>query len=123
MVLAVPSAKADSVVHFRTSLGSFDVQLYDTATPVTVANFLNYVNNGLYQNAIVHRSVNNFVIQGGGFSYDQPQVEPSNFPGIPIFSPIINEADPARSNLRGTIAMARTSDPNSATSQFFINSI
>jgi len=119
MVLAVPSAKADSVVHFRTSLGSFDVQLYDTATPVTVANFLNYVNHGFYQNAIIHRSVSNFVIQGGGID-----VFESTFQYLPTFAPIINESVIGeRSNVRGTIAMARQTGLHTATSQFFFNTV
>jgi len=119
MVLAVPSAKADSVAHFRTSLGSFDVQLYDTDTPVTVANFLNYVNYGLYQNAIIHRSVSNFVIQGGGID-----IFTSTFQSLPTFGPIINEAAIGeRSNVRGTIAMARQTGIDTATSQFYFNTV
>lgn len=116
-----PAARAGTIVHFETSLGNFDVELYDTAAPITVANFLNYVVAGAYENSFVHRSAPGFVIQGGGFTYDVPQREPVNFPAIPTNPPIVNEFDPSRSNIRGTIAMAKTSDPNSATSQFFFN--
>ena len=116
---------ANTIVRFDTSLGVFNVELYDDDAPITVANFLAYVNGDLYENSFIHRSVPlpapGFVIQGGGFTYDQPQVEATDFPSIPTFAPIVNESSPLISNLRGTIAMARTSDPNSATSQFFIN--
>ena len=121
LIFTLPAANADTIVNFNTSLGSFEVQLYDTAAPITVQNFLSYVNGGLYQNSFIHRSIPGFVIQGGGFTYDQPQLEAVNFPSIPTFPSIDNEFDPSRSNLRGTIAMAKTSDPDSATSQFFFN--
>lgn len=121
LVWGAAGARADTVVRFNTWLGSFDVQLYDTAAPITVQNFLSYVNGGLYNGSFIHRSVPGFVIQGGGFTYDAPHVEATDFPAIPTFSPIVNEFDPSRSNLYGTIAMAKTSDPNSATSQFFFN--
>jgi peptidyl-prolyl cis-trans isomerase A (cyclophilin A) len=121
MVLGPSAARAGTVVHFDTSLGSFDVELYDSAAPVTVANFLNYVNGGQYQDTFIHRSVPGFIIQGGGFAYDQPHVEATDFPEVLNDPPIVNEFDPTRSNIRGTIAMAKTSDPNSATSQFFFN--
>lgn len=93
-----------------------------TSTPITAANFLSYVNDGAYDQTIFHRSINNFVIQGGGFT--QPQV-PADQPGsdpvaIPSRGTIINE--PGNSNLRGTLAMAKVAgQPDSATSQWFIN--
>jgi cyclophilin family peptidyl-prolyl cis-trans isomerase len=103
-----------TVVEFQTALGNFEVNLYDNATPATVANFLDYVNNGAYTNSIFHRSVNNFVVQGGGLSYG------SNLSNIPTNAAVVNE--PEYSNVRGTIAMAKTpSNPNSATSQWFFN--
>lgn len=118
MVLASGSAAqaANTVVRFDTSLGSFDVELYDAETPITVQNFLAYVAAGRYQNSFIHRSRSGFVLQGGGFTSDQSLIA-----AIPTFPQIVNEFSPARSNLRGTIAMAKTSDPDSATSQFFFN--
>ncbi len=103
--------QAGTTVHFATNLGDFNVSLFDETAPNTVANFLNYVADGDYVDSIVHRSVPDFVIQGGGFY--------SDFSAIPADPAIANEF--GASNLRGTMAMARTSDPNSATSQWFIN--
>ena len=113
-------ANADTIVNFDTSHGSFQVQLYDTATPITVENFLNYVANGRYNGPFMHRLVMDpdpgiKIIQGGGYVPGPP------FDYVPAYSPILNEFDPSRSNVRGTIAMAKTSDPDSATSQFFFN--
>jgi cyclophilin family peptidyl-prolyl cis-trans isomerase len=104
-------AMANVVVNFNTSLGSFDVSLDDASAPVTVANFMSYLQSGAYEGSVVHRSVPGFVIQGGGF-YD-------NFAGVVSQAPIVNETK--LPNVRGTIAMARTADLNSATSQWFIN--
>lgn len=105
-----------TIVEFQTSLGDFQVNLYDQSTPATVANFLNYMNNGAYSDAIIHRSVPGFVIQGGGFAYDgtSPIID------IPANAAVTNE--PEFSNLRGTIAMAKVGgNPNSATNQWFFN--
>jgi len=99
-------------VQFQTSLGEVEVQLFDQSTPLTVANFLQYVNGGLYNGTIIHRSVSDFVVQGGGYTTT----------GAPIttFAPVQNE--PGISNTQGTIAMAKVSgEPDSATSQFFFN--
>lgn len=105
-----------TIVEFQTSLGNFEVNLADNSTPQTVANFLEYVNNGRYTNSIIHRSVSDFVVQGGGFVFDQAL--PLN--SVPEFSPVVNE--PVFSSTRGTIAMAKLGgDPNSATSQWFFN--
>jgi peptidyl-prolyl cis-trans isomerase A (cyclophilin A) len=99
-------------VDFQTSLGSFRANLFDATAPNTVANFLKYVDDGDYQNSLVHRSVPNFVIQGGGFKAD--------FSPIPLDPPIANEF--SLSNVRGTLAMAKpTNMPHGATSQWFIN--
>jgi peptidyl-prolyl cis-trans isomerase A (cyclophilin A) len=106
-------ATANVVVNFNTSLGSFDVSLDDAAAPVSVANFMSYVQSGAYDGTVVHRSVPGFVIQGGGF-YD-------DFSGVVAQAPIVNET--RLLNVRGTIAMARTADLNSATSQWFINTV
>ncbi len=115
LALVAPVSNA-TVVKFETVLGDFEVNLYDNATPETVANFLNYVNNGRFTNSIIHRSAPGFVIQGGGFTYDMAL--PLN--DIPTFPSVINE--PIYANVRGTIAMAKLGgDPDSATSQFFFN--
>lgn len=100
-------------VLLSTNVGDIELELYPQQAPVSVENFLNYVNSGFYNNTIFHRVISNFMIQGGGFTEDmtQKQTQPS----------IKNEADNGLSNDRGTIAMARTFDVNSATSQFFIN--
>ena len=120
LILAVASTGyADSIVRFDTVMGDFEVQLYDSAAPVTVANFLNYVNSGRYGDSFFHRLSTGFVLQGGGFTYDGPS---DTLYVVETFDPIINEFDPGRSNLRGTLAMAKLGgDPDSATSQFFIN--
>lgn len=122
-------------VQFGTvSAGNIYIEMFDTqqgtrtAAPVTVANFLNYIDNGngqrRYDGTFIHRSVSNFVIQGGGFKYDPllGAFGTVSAPHIPVDPAITNEFDPSRSNLRGTIAMAKLgSDPNSATSEWFIN--
>jgi peptidyl-prolyl cis-trans isomerase B (cyclophilin B) len=102
-----------TTVTLETSLGKITLELDDTSTPVTTKNFLEYVNSGFYVNTIFHRVINGFMIQGGGLTSDMANKK--NNP------PIVNEANKGISNSIGTIAMARTSDPNSATSQFFIN--
>ena len=103
------------IVTFRTTMGDFSVQLEPEKTPKTVANFLQYVRDGHYDNTIFHRVINKFMVQGGGFTED---LSPK-----PVREPILNEADIGLKNKRGTIAMARTGDPHSATAQFFINVI
>lgn len=104
-------------VQFQTSAGVVSAQLLDRDAPLTVANFLRYVDSGAYSQSIFHRLVPNFVLQGGGFQF---QSDPASLPAIPTNAPVPNEF--GRSNLRGTIAMAKLGgDPNSATSQFFFN--
>jgi len=99
----------------ETPLGDIEIELFDEVTPGTVENFLNYVNDGDYEDSFVHRSVPGFVIQGGGFTFEAGQAVP-----IPADPRIENEFN--RSNVRGTIAMAKLGgDPDSATSQWFIN--
>lgn len=101
------------IVTFKTSLGDFSVELEPQKAPETVENFLAYVRNGHYDGTIFHRIIIKFMVQGGGFT--------SDFEQKPTRDPIQNEAHMALPNERGTIAMARTGDPHSATSQFFIN--
>jgi cyclophilin family peptidyl-prolyl cis-trans isomerase len=118
-MLAVPAIAAATTVRMQTSLGPIDVALYDSAAPRTVANFLTYVNSGAYRNSFIHRSVPGFIIQGGGFAWNDTG---GNVIGVATNAPIANEFSTSRSNRRGTIAMAKLGgDPNSATSQWFIN--
>jgi cyclophilin family peptidyl-prolyl cis-trans isomerase len=100
-------------VEMTTNLGNIVVALDPIKAPKSVKNFLHYVKDGFYAGTIFHRVIPGFMIQGGGFT--------PNFHKKPTDAPIVNEANNGLHNLRGTIAMARTSDPNSATSQFFIN--
>lgn len=94
--------------------GKIIIELDHENTPLTTENFLNYVKNQFYDKTIFHRVINNFMIQGGGFDADMQQKKT-------LYSSIQNEAKNAKPNKRGSIAMARTSDPHSATAQFFIN--
>ena len=94
-------------------MGDIVVELDEQAAPVTVKNFLAYVEDGFFDGKIFHRVIPNFMIQGGGFTAEMAQDKTRD--------PIINEADNGLKNERGTVAMARTNDPNSATAQFFIN--
>lgn len=100
-------------VLLETSKGNITIELNEEKAPATVANFLKYVNEGFYNGTIFHRVIPNFMVQGGGFTPDMVQKE--------VNAPIKNEADNGLSNVRGSIAMARTSDPHSATAQFFVN--
>lgn len=105
--------QANPQVVLDTNQGQIVLELYPDKAPTTVKNFLQYVDQGFYNGLIFHRVIPDFMIQGGGFRPDLTQAQPS--------APIQNEANNGLRNERGTIAMARTSDPNSATSQFFIN--
>lgn len=108
------------VTSLNTNVGSLLVELFETDTPGTIDNFLNYVNDGDYINSFFHRSVPGFVIQGGGFTTTSTTfTNTGQFSSVPTDPPIVNE--PGISNTRGTIAMAKTSNPDSATSQFFVN--
>jgi cyclophilin family peptidyl-prolyl cis-trans isomerase len=100
-------------VKLETNYGNIVVQLNPQKAPISVANFLKYVNDGFYDNTTFHRILANFMIQGGGFTTDGVQKQ--------TYAPIKLESNNGLKNDRGTIAMARTPDPNSATSQFFIN--
>ena len=102
-------------VVLETSQGSMTIELYPDKAPETVRNFLQYVDDGFYNGTVFHRVIENFMIQGGGFAEDMTQKDTR--------PPIKNEADNGLGNERGAIAMARTSDPHSATAQFFINTV
>ncbi|MFZ6656073.1 peptidylprolyl isomerase [Undibacterium sp. TJN19] len=110
--LTVPLA-AQPQVTMVTSQGTIVLELNPAKAPITVDNFLQYVESGFYVNKIFHRVISNFVVQGGGFTTDLQQ--PATLAAIKLETPN------GLSNLRGTVAMARTSDANSATSQFFLN--
>jgi peptidyl-prolyl cis-trans isomerase A (cyclophilin A) len=101
------------MIRFETTLGNFTIELFDKEAPGTIDNFLKYVDDGFFDGTIFHRVVPGFVIQGGGFTEDMSQKKTQ--------PPIKNEADNGLKNERGTLSMARTSDVNSATSQFFVN--
>jgi peptidyl-prolyl cis-trans isomerase B (cyclophilin B) len=101
------------VILFETTLGNITIELFETDAPETTANFKQYVEDGFYNGTIFHRVIDGFMIQGGGFEPGMIQKDTRD--------PISNEASNGLSNNRGTIAMARTMDPHSATAQFFIN--
>lgn len=113
LLLISSIALAGTQVNMDTNFGAILLELEDQKAPKTVENFLYYVQNGFYEGTLFHRVIANFMIQGGGFTADFEKKETR--------APIPNEANNGLKNLRGSIAMARTSDPNSATSQFFIN--
>lgn len=113
MAAAVSAEAKNPVVVMDTSLGKVKLELFEKDAPISVKNFLEYVHSGFYSGTIFHRVIPGFMIQGGGFTADRKQK--------PTGSPIKNEAANGLKNDRGTIAMARTAAPDSATSQFFIN--
>ena len=113
MSLSIPLSFANPQVLFKTTKGDFVVELDEVKAPKTVDNFLNYVKSGFYNGTIFHRVINGFMVQGGGFTKDMQQK--TTRPPIEI------ESKNGLKNNKYTIAMARTNDPNSATSQFFVN--
>ncbi len=114
--LAASSVKSvNPPVRLTTTMGEIEVELDAKHAPGTVQNFMNYVTTGFYQGTIFHRVIPGFMIQGGGFRHDMDEKVKG--------PPIRNEADNGLKNLAGTIAMARTPDPHSATAQFFINTV
>lgn len=113
LTLPLAHAQTSPKVTFETSMGTVVVQLDPAKAPKTVSNFLQYVNDGHYNGTVFHRVIPNFMVQGGGFTPDNRQK--------PTRAPIAIESNNGLKNKRGTIAMARTMDPNSATAQFFIN--
>lgn len=116
LFLACTGAAQASIVELQTSAGTFTLNLYDESTPLTVQNFLSYVDSGAYDNTVIHRSEPGFVIQGGGFYFDNAWPLKARATTTPV------KNEPKWSNTRGTIAMAKVSgNPDSATNQWFIN--
>lgn len=111
------SAQAGPKVVISTSEGDITLELNEEKAPKTVANFLSYVKDGFFDSTVFHRVIKGFMIQGGGFALE----ESGEIKQKPTKAPVENEAKNGLKNARGTIAMARTSDPHSATAQFFIN--
>ncbi|MFI9650925.1 peptidylprolyl isomerase [Guyparkeria halopsychrophila] len=113
LAFAASPVAADTQVRLNTSHGPILVELFDEKAPATVDNFLTYVRDGFYEGTIFHRVIPGFVVQVGGFT--------AEFERKAVRDPIENEAGNGLKNRRGTLSMARTNDPHSATSQFFIN--
>ena len=112
-VNAAQSTQSNPMVRFTTTLGVIDIELFADTAPTSVANFLEYVADGFYNGLIFHRVISGFMVQGGGFLPGMDRRKPR--------PPIENEADNGLKNGAGTLSMARTNDPHSATSQFFIS--
>jgi cyclophilin family peptidyl-prolyl cis-trans isomerase len=112
-VVAGSARAANPVVVVETSMGSFKVELFEDKAPVTVKNFLQYVEDKHYDGTIFHRVISDFMIQGGGFEPGMKEKKTRD--------PIKNESNNGLSNLKGTLAMARTNEPNSATAQWYVN--
>ncbi len=113
LIFSISALAANPLVEIKTNQGNIVAEIYADKAPKTAANFLQYVKDGFYNGTVFHRVIDGFMIQGGGFTPDMRQK--------PTRAPIANEADNGLKNVAGTLAMARTSDPNSATAQFFIN--
>lgn len=113
LLISTGALATNPQVKMRTNLGEIVIELYPDKAPKTVANFLHYVGNGHYNGTMFHRTIQKFVIQGGGFTPD--------FQYKPTLAPVPNEAANGLKNEPGTLAMARAYDPDSATAQFFIN--
>ena len=113
-IFALSAAAATAPkVKLETTMGDVVIELNQQKAPISVENFLGYVRDGFYDGTIFHRVISNFMVQGGGFTADFKRKE--------VKAPIKNEANNGLQNSRGTLAMARTSDPHSATAQFFVN--
>lgn len=113
MLLNISTYAENTLVNMHTSLGTIKIELFDEQAPLSVENFKGYVKSNFYNDTIFHRVIPNFMVQGGGMTVDMTEK--------PNGQSIINESNNGLKNLRGTLAMARTSDPHSAKSQFFIN--
>ncbi|MFT4304604.1 MAG: peptidylprolyl isomerase [Candidatus Woesearchaeota archaeon] len=113
IVGALRMSEEQGIVVLQTNYGNIEIELYTEKAPVTSENFLSYVREGFYDGLVFHRVIEGFMIQGGGFTQQMEQKETKD--------PIKLETHPDLKNVRGTLAMARTNNPDSATSQFFIN--
>ena len=113
LIISSLAVNAQTQIRFYTTMGEFTIEMSDSLTPITSGNFVDLTEQGYYDGIIFHRVIDNFMIQGGGFSTEMKEK--------PTRDPIINESSNKLHNTRGTLAMARTSDPDSATAQFFIN--
>jgi cyclophilin family peptidyl-prolyl cis-trans isomerase len=113
LFVSIPASAANPQVELKTNFGNMTIELYPDKAPKTVENFLDYVKDGYYNGTIFHRVIPGFMIQGGGFDKSLKQK--------PARQPVQNEAANGLKNEAGTVAMARTSDPHSASSQFFVN--
>ena len=115
--VSMSAARAESATNprvlMKTTDGDITIELFADQSPITVENFLRYADDGHYDGTVFHRVISNFMIQGGGFDAELKEKETRD--------PVVNESKNKLHNTRGTLAMARTSDPNSAASQFFIN--
>ena len=111
--LTATAQESNPIVVVKTSMGSFNIELYPDKAPVTVKNFLMYVDEGFYAGTLFHRVIDGFMIQGGGLDREMNRKKTGD--------PIVNEAGNKLKNTAGTVAMARTGEPNSATAQFFVN--
>lgn len=125
LMLSLPAANAQTdadnpTVTLHTNHGDIRMELFPKEAPVTVANFLQYARDGFYNGTVFHRVISYFMIQGGGLEAVEG-ADGFEMVAKPTRDPIVNEADNGLKNLRGTVAMARTNDVDSATSQFFIN--
>lgn len=112
-LISLPALASNPQVELKTDLGTIRVELFQDQSPATVKNFLGYVDSGFYNGVIFHRVVPGFVVQTGGLTFDFQKKETRE--------PVVNESTNGLKNLRGTLAMARVNDPDSATSQFYIN--
>lgn len=112
----VTASQGGTDIIIETSMGTIRAKLHDDTAPITVANFLSYIDDGFYDETIFHRVIPNFMIQGGGFQISSEVAKEK-----PTGDGIKNESPKTKSNARGTLAMARTGNPDSATAQFFIN--
>ena len=113
---AIAAPKDEPIAEISTSLGDFAVRLDAQRAPITVANFIRYADEGFYDGTIFHRVIDGFMVQGGGFTPDLKQKRATH-------PAIVNEARGGLPNQRGTIAMARTNEPHSATCQWFVNTV
>ncbi|OHC62632.1 MAG: peptidyl-prolyl cis-trans isomerase A [Rhodocyclales bacterium GWA2_65_20] len=113
LAFALPACAANPLVEMKTNMGTLVIELYSDKAPITVNNFLQYVNDGFYDGTIFHRVIDGFMIQGGGFAPGMKEKQTR--------APIPNEAKNGLRNEPGTLAMARTGNPHSASAQFFIN--